>query len=368
MKIPYTKLGKETLPNLESFIHDIPNFLASGQFILGETVTTFEKSFAIHQGTKHAVSVNSGFDALFLTLLACGVGPGDEVITAPNSFIATAAAIVHTGAKPVFVDVCDDRNINPKEIERWITHRTKAIIPIHLAGRPARMGEISDFAARIGVTIIEDCAQAVGSLIHGQPVGSIGRAGCFSFHPLKNLAALGDGGCIVTNDDELADSLRLLRNHGLLDRNTTSCWGFNSRLDSLQALWLLQKLVGLEGILTKRKDNARRYLKELADIPGLVLPKLTSDLVHTWHAFVIEVDQRKELQAHLANKGIEALIHYPVPIHLQPAALQLGYGPGSFPVCEQQASRILSLPIRDSLERDEISQVVTQIRIFFQNS
>lgn len=365
--IRYVDLGGEAMCTLERFLLEVPKVVASGQFILGEPVSRFEVDFARMQGVKHAIAVNSGLDALFLSLLAVGVGPGDEVITAPNSFVATAAAIAHTGARIVFADVDQYRNLDPNAVRRSLSSRTKAIIPVHLTGICAQMDEMIDIAGQAGIHLIEDCAQAVGSMFGTLPVGSIGTVGCFSLHPLKNLPALGDGGCAVTNDDDIALSIRRFRNHGLVDRNTTAHWGYNSRLDTVQALWLLGKLSELDEVLLRRRAIADFYLNELASISSLELPLLPINTTASWHAFVVQSDRRDELREHLLSNGIEALIHYPVPIHLQPAAHGLGYREGSFPKCELQSSRILSLPIRASLSDVEVTHIVSAVRSFASN-
>lgn len=363
--IPYVDLGAEATASLEPFLRDLRATIATGHFILGEVVTRFETEFARRQSVEHAIGVNSGLDALWLSLLALGIGPGDEVITAPNSFVATAAAIAHTGARVVFADVDAHRNLDPVHVERSITSKTKAIIPVHLTGICASMNELVDIAAARGIAVVEDCAQAVGSTYQGRPVGSLGRVGCFSLHPLKNLPAMGDGGCIVTNDAELAHRIRLLRNHGLVDRNTTLMWGYNSRLDSIQALWLLHKFQVLDGLLARRRLIADRYLRELADLQAVELPAVPRNTSASWHAFVIQLDQRDAMQQHLLNSGVQSLIHYPVPIHLQPAATSLGYAQGHLTTCETQASRILSLPVRDSLTNAEVDHVIRSVRSYF---
>lgn len=366
--IRYVDLGKEAQGTLADFLLQVPSVVASGQFILGEPVLRFEAEFARRQGVRHAIAVNSGLDALFLALLAVGVGPGDEVVTAPNSFVATAAAIAHTGARIVFADVDRYRNLDPSAVRRTLTERTKAIIPVHLTGICSQMEDLAAIAQEAGIAVIEDCAQAVGSTYAGRAVGTLGIAGCFSLHPLKNLSALGDGGCVITDDDTVASSIRSLRNHGLVDRNTTAAWGYNSRLDTVQALWLLSKLSTLDEVLSRRRAIAEAYLTEFTDIHSLELPVIPDNTSASWHAFVVQVSQRDELQQHLLSSGIETLIHYPVPIHLQPAAVGLGYRRGSFPRCEYQAGRILSFPVRSSLSDSEVEQIISAVRSFYKRA
>jgi dTDP-4-amino-4,6-dideoxygalactose transaminase len=362
--ISYTDLAGEHRESEEPLLEAVAGVLHSGNFILGSAVEEFEAQFAALHGLSDAVGVASGLDALTLTLEALGIGNGDEVITAPNSFIATAAAIALAGARPVFVEVDDDQTMSPEDLLRAVNPRTKAIIPVHLNGRPAPMRPIMEIAGKAGIPVIEDCAQAVGASLDGIPVGTFGAAGCYSFHPLKNLNACGDGGAIVTSDKTLAKRLRLLRNHGLQDRDTCLEWGHNSRLDTIQAAILLEKLKHLNSRTELRRRNASFYLNNLKDLP-IRLPNERDGEYCVWQAFVIQSPCRDELRSFLRKKGIEALIHYPVPIHLQPAAKYLNYPPGSFPVCEAQAECILSIPVRQSLGIEEIEMVAAAINEFF---
>lgn len=366
MDIPYVRLGPEHRDLGEQLLGPVREVLGSGGFILGGAVESFESRLADLHGLPYAVGINSGLDALVLTLKALGVGPGDEVITVPNSFIATAAAVALVGAKPVFVDVDGEQTMSPDALASAIGARTKAIIPVHLYGRPARMEAIMSHASAAGVPVIEDCAQAVGATLNGRPVGTFGVAGCYSFHPLKNLGACGDAGAVVTSDGALSARLRLLRNHGLRDRDTCVEWGHNSRLDTLQAAILLAKVPRLREWTGRRRRNAAYYLERLRGLP-VRLPRERPGEYCVWHAFVIQTPLRDDLGAWLARRGIEALIHYPLPIHLQPAAAYLGYAPGSFPACEQQARSILSLPIRHSLREEELERVAAAVAEFFQN-
>ena len=336
--------------------------LGRGQWVGADDVATFETEVARLCGVEHGIGVASGTDALILSLRALGIGPGDEVITPPNSFVATTAAIVHAGAKPVFADVRPDQNIDPAAVERAITPRTRAIVPVHLTGRVAPMFELCEIARRHDLRIIEDAAQSIGSKLGDRPAGSFGDVGCFSAHPLKNLNAMGDAGYVVTNDDKTAERIRRLRNNGLADRNTVVEWGTVSRLDVVQAVVLSHRLRALPDVITARRRNAARY-REL--LPASVFaPPCRADEWNTFHTFVIQVDRRDELQAFLASRGIATAIHYPVPIHLQPAARSLGHRPGDFPIAELQASRVLSLPVHPYLQPGDVERVAATIAEF----
>lgn len=364
MNIPYVDIGAQTKSLKKDLLLAIEEVLDHGNFILGKEVQSFEEMFASYCGVRFAIGVNSGTDALFLSLKAIGIGKGDEVITAPNSFIATASVIIAAGAKPVFVDVQNDYNINPDLIERAITPRTRAIIPVHLTGRPADMDPILEIASKYKIQVIEDAAQAVGAKYRDKKVGSLGEIGCFSLHPLKTLNACGDGGIITTDDEKISKELRRLRNFGLVNRDETVVWGYNSRLDSLQSAILLVKLKWLDEWNRKRRQNAILYASKLHDIVDIQGAKPHEYCVY--HTFVVQVEKRAELQDYLQNKGIGTRVHYPIPIHLQPAARELGYQKGDFPVCEEQSQRILSLPIHQGMKEDHIHYVADNIIEFYQ--
>ena len=336
---------------------------SKGEFVGGGVVADLEAALAGAVGVKHAVALNSGTDALILTMRALDIGPGDEVITPPNSFVASAAAIAATGATPVFADVQADQNIDPAAIEAAITENTRAIMPVHLTGRVCDMDAISAMAETHGIAVIEDAAQSFGSQYRGRQSGSFGVAGCFSAHPLKNLNAVGDAGFVTTDEENLAARLRRLRNHGLVDRDTVAEWGTVSRLDALQAAILLMRLKNVAAVLDARRANAALYREFLAGSDVFCPPCRTHEF-NTFHTFVVQVDRRDELQAFLAEKGIETAIHYPTPLHLQPAAKALGYKTGDFPVTEKQADRILSLPVHQFLTEDEIKLVAETILSF----
>ena len=317
-------------------------------------------------GVRYAVGVNSGTDALIFALKALGIRSGDEVITVPNSFVASATCIRILGAKPVFVDVGDDYNIDPTKIAAAITPKTKAIIPVHLTGRPCNMKPILDIAQENGIAVVEDAAQAVLAEYQGQPVGSLGTVGCFSLHPLKNLNACGDGGVIVTDDSELYDQLKIMRNIGLRTRDDCVMWSHNSRLDTLQAAILLVKLRYLQEWTQQRQENAHYYQSQLAGIPQIIMPWEREWEKCVYHTFVIQAERRDQLRQFLSDRGIGTAIHYPVPIHLSTAGKELSYPAGSFPVAEMQASRILSLPIYPGLTVQELEQVCENIKLFYQ--
>lgn len=365
VRVPYVDLAGQHRALRAELLAAVEGVLENGQFILGAAVQQFEQRFAQLCGTRFAIGVNSGTDALVLALRALGIGPGDEVITVPNSFVATAAAIVLAGARPVFVDVGADYNMDPALIERAVTARTRAVLPVHLTGRPADMQPILAVAARHGLHVIEDCAQAVMAESHGQRVGSFGATGCFSLHPLKTLNACGDGGVLTTNDPALADRLRVLRNLGLRTRDDCTTWSGNSRLDTLQAAILLVKLRYLGRWTEARRANADFYCRALAGIRQVTLPTERPYERAVYHTFVIQVERRDELKQYLKEREIETSIHYPVPIHLHSAAAGLGLPRGSFPEAERQADRILSLPIYPELTEEQLRAVADTIRDFY---
>lgn len=361
--IPYVDLGAQYAEERKELLDIIDRTMAEGQMVGGKAIEDFEREVAAFHGVKHVVALNSGTDALYLGLIAMGIGPGDEVITPPNSFVASTAVVVQAGAKPVFVDVLDDQNVDPAKIEAAITPRTKAIMPVHLTGRVADMDPILAIARRYGLKIIEDSAQAIGSRYRDRLSGTFGDIGCFSAHPLKNLNAAGDGGFVATNDDAYAEAIRLLRNHGLADRNTVTRFGQVSRMDTLQAAILRYRFTRLDRIIERRRANAALYRKLLD--PDLVFAPPERDYeFNTYHTYVVQVDHRGALQKYLGERGIGTAIHYPIPIHLQPAAACLGHKLGDFPVCERQSRRILTLPIHPGLKPDDVARVAATANDF----
>ena len=336
------------------------------QFILGPQVAAFEARFARLCGTAHAVGLNSGTDALCLALRALGVEPGEEVITVPNSFVATAGAIVMAGGRPVFVDVNAEYLMDPALLEDAITPRTRAIIPVHLTGAPADMDAVGAVAARHRLPVIQDAAQAVGASIGSRRVGSMGAAGAFSLFPLKNLGVAGDGGMLTTGSGEIADRVRLLRHHGLRNRDEAETWGCNSRLDTLQAIVGDAVLDGVERVAETRNRHAAFYDRALATLaPRVVVPPRRAGVSQVFHTYVVQVEARERLMPFLESCGVETKIHYPIPIHLQKAAQPLGYKRGSFPACEAQSARILSLPIHEYLTEDDLQYVVARLTEFY---
>ncbi len=336
------------------------------QFVLGPPVSAFEARFARLCGTQYAIGVNSGTDAMFLSLRALGIGAGDEVITAPNSFVATAGAIVSAGATVVFADVTADYTIDPRQVETAVTSRTRAIVPVHLTGTPAEMEAIGAIAARHGLAVVEDAAQAVGANVLGRPVGSLGATGCFSLFPLKNLGVAGDGGMVTTDAADLDGTIRLLRNHGLRSRDECAVFGYNSRLDTIQAIVGDALLDSIEKVTATRLATAAFYDGALADLaPDVEVPPRRPGIKHVFHTYVVQVARRTDLIAYLSERGIETKVHYPTPIHLQPAAESLGYKRGAFPVAEQQAERIISLPVHEYLSTDDRAYVADTLHEFY---
>ena len=346
-------------PEIDEVIHQI---LESGQFILGSNVAALEQEVATCLGVEHAVGVASGTDALRLTLMALGVGPGDEVITTPFSFIATANTISHCGAKPVFVDIDPQTyNIDPQSIEAAITRHTKAILPVHLYGHPADIGPIMALADRHGLFVIEDCAQAIGARYKGRKVGSFGHAGCLSFYPTKNLGAYGDGGMAVTNDAALAEKVDVLRRQGGKEKYHAEVLGFNSRLDSLQAAILRVKLKYLDGWNEGRRRVAQRYNELLVGLP-VTTPYESPDVYHVYHQYTIRTAERDKLDAYLKECGIGTMIYYPVPLHRQQVFANLGYAEGCLPVSEAASREVLSLPIYPELTKTHQEEIAKHIR------
>lgn len=365
IQIPYVDLIGQHQPIKEEIMSAISSVMDHGQFILGPEVAQFEDRFSKICGVQYAIGVNSGTDALVLALRVLDIGAGDEVITVANSFLASVSCITLVGATPVLIDVAADYNMDWRLIEQAITNRTKAILPVHLTGRPAMMDQIVEIARKHNLFVIEDCAQAVGATYNGQPVGSFGDIGCFSLHPLKTLNACGDGGVLTTNNLQIKERLELFRNHGLESRNNCVIWGYNSRLDSIQAAILLIKLKYLEDWTEKRIANSRFYQNALDDISNIKLPFDRPNERAVYHTFVILAEQRDDLQSHLANDGIGSAVTYPIPIHLQIAASGLRYVKGSFPITEDQAGGMLNLPVYGELVEEQLTRIVNSIRSFY---
>ena len=338
--------------------------MASGHFVLGPNVKALEAGVAEYVGCRYGVGVASGTDALRLSLAALGIGPGDEVITTPFTFVATANTISHSGALPVFVDINPRTfNLAPAQIEAAVTERTKAVVPVHLYGQPADMDAIMDIARRRSLYVIEDCAQAIGAEEDGQRVGSFGDVACFSFYPTKNLGAYGDGGMVTTNNPEIAGRMDVLRRQGGKVKYYHEVLGFNSRLDEMQAALLRVKLRHLDGWQAERQRSATRY-DELLSALDVVTPFVRPGVTHVYHQYTIRVPHRDGLHQFLKDRGIGTMIYYPLPLHLQKLYHDLGYAEGSLPVSEQAAREVLSLPMYPELTDEQIQTVVEAIGEF----
>lgn len=362
MNVPFVDL----VANHQSIADEVNAVVAGvmerGDFVLGQAVSDFEEAFAAYCGASYAVGVDSGYSALELILRAYDIGPGDEVITAANTFVATALAVSTCGARPVLVDIEPDTyNLDPAKLEQSITSNTRAIMPVHLYGQPADMKPILDIAGRYGLKVIEDSAQAHGARYQGKRAGSLGDAAGFSFYPAKNLGAYGDGGAVVTNDKDLADRVRLLRNLGQQVKYHHIVKGYNHRLDTIHAAILSVKLGHLDAWNEARRDHARQYDEQLSDLP-ITTPSVGKQREHVYHLYVIRTGDRDALLQRLNKAGIGAGLHYPVPIHLQPSFEELGYRLGDFPVTEQYMDEILSLPMYPELRPEMIDYVTSTIR------
>jgi dTDP-4-amino-4,6-dideoxygalactose transaminase len=357
LRTQYRAIADEVRPKLETV-------MANADFILGHDVTAFEEEFATYCGASYGIGLDSGTSALELSLRACEVGEGDEVITAANTFFATAAAITYVGARPILVDINPlTYNIDVSRLEEALSERTRAIIPVHLCGQPADMDPIMELAERKGLWVIEDACQAHGARYKGRRTGSIGHVACFSFYPAKNLGGYGDGGMVVTNDEKIAERVRMLRDYGQQEKYHHLTVGYNRRLDTLQAAVLRVKLHHLDEWNEARRRHARLYDRLLKDTS--VTPPLNPEYSeHVYHLYVVQSERRDELREWLEAKDVATGIHYPVPIHLQPAYAHLGYSEGDFPVTEAYARRTLSLPMFPELTKEQIEYVVEAIHQF----
>lgn len=363
MVIPFVNLGKQFSLIESELTQAFLEVGRSGSYVMGDRLEEFELALARFCEVPFAIGVANGSDALFLVLKALGIGPGDEVITATNSFIASAWVIAATGAKPVLVDVGDDLNMHEENIAPVITRNTKAIIPVHLTGRPAPMDEINSLAQNNNLFVLEDAAQAIGAKYNGRRVGSLGLAAGFSLHPLKNLGVYGDGGVITTSDPNLNSKLKKLRNHGLKNRDECEFWGFNSRLDPMQAAFASIKLQKLDSWNSRCRQIAEIYRSELKEFVVVPMDQKWEECVY--HNFVIRSKNRDKLMQFLKIHGVDTRIHYPIPIHLQEAAKDLGYKKGDFPNAESYALSMLSLPIYPELSNEEVQYIIKMIKLFF---
>jgi dTDP-4-amino-4,6-dideoxygalactose transaminase len=362
-RVPFIDLTAHHEPLRTEFERAINEVIDSGAFAGGPFVEQFEEQFAAYCGTKYAIGVGSGTEALWLSLLASDIGPGDEVITVPNTFMATAEAITYSGARPVFVDVDDcTYTLDPAGLKAVLTPRTRAIIPVHLFGQPADLDPILDFAAAHGLGVIEDAAQAHGAGYKGQKIGTLGRAACFSFYPGKNLGAFGEAGAVVTNDENLYDRIRTLRDHGQIRKYHHAAIGWNCRMDGLQAAVLSIKLKHLDRGNSLRRKHAAIYDEAFAGMEDINTPVVADYAEHVYHIYAVRVQERDHAMWLLGKKGIQFGIHYPVPIHRQKAYHFLGYGIGAFPVAEMLAHELLSLPMFPELARSQIDSVVYALK------
>ena len=362
IKVPYLDLKAQYQSIKPEIDAALARVLESCQFVLGPEVAAFEQEFAAYCGTAECIALNSGTSALHLALLAAGIGPGDEVITVPFTFVASVAAVVYTGARPVLVDI-DSRsfNMDPFAIEAAITPRTKAILLVHLYGQPADMAPIMEIAKRHGLVVIEDAAQAHGAKYKGRPVGSIGDMACFSFYPGKNLGAYGEGGAVTTSNPDYARTIRMLRDWGQDRKYHHLLHGYNYRMEGFQGAILRVKLRHLERWTEARRSVVEQYNNLLAD-SGVETPTEMPWARHVYHVYTLRADERDGLQTALQAEGIQTGIHYPVPVHLQPAYADLGYGRGAFPRSEKAAEQVLSLPLYPELSSQAIAEVAAAVK------
>lgn len=367
MSVPFFDITRQNRALEKELNAAIIEVASSGRYILGKTVEEFEKHLAQYCGCKFAIGVASGTDALHLSLKAAGVGPGDEVITSPFTFVATAEAIAYCGAKPVFCDIQPKTfNLDPTRIESKLSKKTKAILPVHLYGLPCDMGRIMEIARKNQLSVVEDCAQAIGAEFDGKKAGAIGDAGSFSFFPTKNLGCFGDGGAITTNSDKIREDLLALRNHGSRKTYHYDMIGHNSRLDALQAAILSVKMPSLDVFFDKRANNAKIYDEQLSDLKEISLPSTSPNAKHVFNQYTIRIQKgRDELFGYLKDKNIGAMVYYPLSLHLQTAFASLGHKPGDFPQSEAAQNEVLSLPIFPELTEAEIKEACSTIRNFF---
>ncbi|WP_294152897.1 DegT/DnrJ/EryC1/StrS aminotransferase family protein [uncultured Selenomonas sp.] len=360
MKIDLAVLGRQFELYQEEYEAAALRVLRSGWYVLGPEVESFEQAFAAYVGRKYCIGVGSGLDALTLSVRALGIGAGDEVIVPANTYIATVLAITANGATPVFVEPDDCFTLDAARIEAAITPKTKAIMVVHLYGQAAKMDDICRIAKAHGLRLVEDCAQSHGAKFSGTMTGAFGDAGCFSFYPTKNLGAFGDAGAVVTDDEELAGTLRMLRNYGSEKKYHNKILGVNSRLDELQAALLRTKLGHLADLIAERERIAAAYLSGIQN-PAIRLPKQRENANHVWHQFVIETEDRDSFQQYLAGHGIQTVIHYPIPPHLAECYHYLGHKEGDFPITEHMAKTVLSLPMFNGMKEEEVRYVIETV-------
>jgi len=366
MNIPFLDLRAQTAEVEAEVVAGFQSLLERSDFVFGEGVERFETAFAAYSGCEHAIGVASGLDALKLILRALNIGPGDEVVTVSHTFIASVLAISAVGATPVLVEVDPGSyTIDPEAVRVALTPKTKAVMPVHLYGQSADMDPILKIASEHDLYVVEDACQAHGAQYKGRPCGSLGDAAAFSFYPGKNLGAFGDGGAVTTGDDQLAETVRKLRNYGSVEKYHHELAGENSRLDTVQALVLDAKLSRLADWNAARRAEARQYEELLQDIDQIVLPREMAYARHVYHLYVIQAERRSELQQYLEGRGITTLIHYPVPVHLQPAYAGHGWSQGMLSVTEELAGQILSLPIFPGMSEEQVQYTARCIREFY---
>lgn len=347
----------------DEYLDAAKRVLESGWYILGNEVSSFEKEYAQYMGSKYCVALNSGLDALRLAVRALGIGRGDEVIVPANTFIATVMGVVEEGATPVFVEPDEYYCIDAGKIEAAITDKTKAVMVVHLYGQSADMGRICEIAKKHSLFVIEDCAQAHDSEFSGKKIGTWGDIGCFSFYPTKNLGAFGDSGAVITDNEELANRIKTLRNYGSSIKYHNDLCGVNSRMDEIQAAFLRIKLTHLDELIAQRRKIAKMYLEGI-DNSKIILPSLRDNATHVWHLFVVRCEERERLMSFLEDKGIHVQIHYPIPPHLQKCYEFLGHKEGEFPITEKYAKNVLSLPLFNGMTDEEVNYVIECINEF----
>lgn len=363
MQIKYVDLSRQWQKEKKLLLPRIVKVLENGNYIGGHQISNFEKNIAKLCNVRYAIAFNSGTDALVMGLKLLGVKRGDEVITPPNSFISSTSSIWHIGAKPVFVDTKEDLTINENLIEKYITKKTKAIMPVHLTGKICNMNIILNISKKYNIPIIEDAAQSIGSIYQNKLSGSFGEVGCFSAHPLKNLNACGDAGFLVTNNKSFYEKAKILRNHGLENRNVVKNFGYISRLDTIQAEILNFRISNLKKIIFQRRKNAKFYIDNI-NSTFYSLPTEENNEFNSYHTFIIKCKKRDKLKKFLKKNKIETAIHYPIPIHLQPASKYLGYKKGDFIITEKTCNEILTLPIHQYLKKSELKKVVYYLNKF----
>ena len=367
MKVPFNYLPYQ-FSKPKKYFNEWEKLIKSSQFTLGPYIEKFEKAFAKFIGVKHCISTNCGTDALILALKSIGIKKNDEVITVCNSFFATAGAIVACGAKPVFVDSDDRYQIDINGIEKKITKKTKAILPVHWGGASPDMKKIINIAKKNNLSVVEDACMGIGAKIKNKSPGTFGKVNAMSMHPLKSLNVMGDGGMVVTNDNKIATWIRKYRNHGMVDRDRISFWGVNMRLQPFQAVVADKELKNVNNIVKLRNDNAKILDEKLSKIQSIELPKRKKNYKETFALYMACFKKRNQLKEYLIKNGVEVKVHYPIPLHLQKAARYLGYKKGNFPKAERQAKELLTLPVHQYLSKSQINFIVKKIKNFYKKN